>query len=647
MAKSKSKSKDHDPDRKGARKSGGSKASNDVASAIVRRVKDDATESLGSSARSEERHLPVEVPGVAEDADARRAIEESTAIAMRAISAIEKLKREKSEQIARGVERAREYEDRTHALLEGFGKERSTLLSMVDRASAELEAVRDDLDQERVSSESVRRALESKLAEKEAEAGILARDVQAHVDRIAELARAKDELARCLDEAAARYDDAMSENAGLKHSVEELEQGRSADSAQMARDASEIERLSADVARLEQQVADVTGTLARAAEDLESRRQAADDVAAELAALRAAHDEEVAELRHELSRKLQKIAEMNDESAERESLLDALRTELAANRNAWAEELDLSKRELERVKSLNDEAVAAIEMRHERRLNALRSELFVATSAGERQFGALKAEFAAASEENVRLSEALATEAEIADALREELSALNLQLAGRNVEIERETARRMEVESEAAQLARTVSTLESRLDDLRRELDRVSAGAAERHTQLEGSVRDLKDELASSADELSRARIGEQLLQRRVQDLGAVLTIVFDGPVWRKGERTLRWKTSMRRWLKALVGTHENPYFDRAWYLDTYPDVRASLVDPYAHYMKSGWREGRQPNALFDPAWYLAEYPDVRHSGIEPLTHYWHHGAKEGRRAHPMCERLEPVQRAD
>ena len=35
------------------------------------------------------------------------------------------------------------------------------------------------------------------------------------------------------------------------------------------------------------------------------------------------------------------------------------------------------------------------------------------------------------------------------------------------------------------------------------------------------------------------------------------------------------------------------------------PDVAAAGLNPFTHFMESGWREGRDPNALFDTSFYL------------------------------------------
>jgi hypothetical protein len=45
-------------------------------------------------------------------------------------------------------------------------------------------------------------------------------------------------------------------------------------------------------------------------------------------------------------------------------------------------------------------------------------------------------------------------------------------------------------------------------------------------------------------------------------------------------------------------------YFDKDYYLKTYPDIVATSVDPFEHYMTTGWRERRNPRADFDETFY-------------------------------------------
>jgi lipopolysaccharide biosynthesis protein len=83
---------------------------------------------------------------------------------------------------------------------------------------------------------------------------------------------------------------------------------------------------------------------------------------------------------------------------------------------------------------------------------------------------------------------------------------------------------------------------------------------------------------------------------------------------------------------KLIASSH---LFDRDWYLEHYPDVRAADVDPALHYLVQGAAEYRDPSPRFDTAWYLAFYPEVAAAGVNPLADYLRHGAQEGRHARP------------
>ncbi|GBQ11445.1 hypothetical protein [Swaminathania salitolerans] len=91
--------------------------------------------------------------------------------------------------------------------------------------------------------------------------------------------------------------------------------------------------------------------------------------------------------------------------------------------------------------------------------------------------------------------------------------------------------------------------------------------------------------------------------------------------------------------------TRTEAFFDRGFYLQSYPDVATSGVDAFAHYCSMGWREGRNPNAVFDTRYYLTQNYDVASAGLNPLEHYAQSGRKEGRRpAHPLREQRGYVQ---
>lgn len=61
--------------------------------------------------------------------------------------------------------------------------------------------------------------------------------------------------------------------------------------------------------------------------------------------------------------------------------------------------------------------------------------------------------------------------------------------------------------------------------------------------------------------------------------------------------------------------------FDDSYYLRTYQDVRKADIDSLKHYIKFGWKEGRNPSENFDTNNYLEKYPELRDKNICPLIH--------------------------
>jgi len=74
--------------------------------------------------------------------------------------------------------------------------------------------------------------------------------------------------------------------------------------------------------------------------------------------------------------------------------------------------------------------------------------------------------------------------------------------------------------------------------------------------------------------------------------------------------------------------------FDEGYYLKSYEDARKADIDPIKHFIKNGWKEGRNPSANFDTNFYLESYPDVKEAGINPLVHFIRYGSKEGGKTH-------------
>jgi len=75
-----------------------------------------------------------------------------------------------------------------------------------------------------------------------------------------------------------------------------------------------------------------------------------------------------------------------------------------------------------------------------------------------------------------------------------------------------------------------------------------------------------------------------------------------------------------------------SPWFDAAWYLRRYPDMRGGLIKPLTHYILFGARENRDPNPTFVTRWYRDSQPEAA-AWRTPLDHYVSRGA--ARRADP------------
>ncbi|MEP2921554.1 MAG: glycosyltransferase [Sulfitobacter sp.] len=106
---------------------------------------------------------------------------------------------------------------------------------------------------------------------------------------------------------------------------------------------------------------------------------------------------------------------------------------------------------------------------------------------------------------------------------------------------------------------------------------------------------------------------------------------------------------SARDFLAKTLGTQEATYlklrafFDKAYYLETYDDVRDADVDPFLHFLIDGWREGRNPSANFQTNFYLSKNEDIASSASNPFIHWVLHGRAEGRAGCPVLSDPEAL----
>ncbi len=78
--------------------------------------------------------------------------------------------------------------------------------------------------------------------------------------------------------------------------------------------------------------------------------------------------------------------------------------------------------------------------------------------------------------------------------------------------------------------------------------------------------------------------------------------------------------------------------FDEEYYLKHNKDIAFESESPLQHFMRIGWKEGRNPNASFDVNYYLSNYPDVKESDLNPFFHHVRFGKPEGRFPSQLAE---------
>jgi hypothetical protein len=169
-----------------------------------------------------------------------------------------------------------------------------------------------------------------------------------------------------------------------------------------------------------------------------------------------------------------------------------------------------------------------------------------------------------------------------------------------------------------------IAKLTTMVFDLQGQLAKERSSGASHRLDAEARLSGLEQELelcrrlaADRQEQLKRIQEGKLAravtLLRRMRNFGrasAVASMVSD-------DETIR----------------QSGLFDRDWYLQRYPDVRKKGMDPLAHYLRYGAKEGRDPGPGFGTRDYLGRYPDVAESGLNPLVHYIRYGLGEGRRA--------------
>ncbi|MGH6857210.1 MAG: hypothetical protein ACRECP_06110 [Methylocella sp.] len=144
--------------------------------------------------------------------------------------------------------------------------------------------------------------------------------------------------------------------------------------------------------------------------------------------------------------------------------------------------------------------------------------------------------------------------------------------------------------------------------------------------QITNELRDRTAELALAHAELekSRARQVESNAPQPESEEHPTIALVAHASVWKRLRLTIRKAALKWGWEKAP------PLFDRSYYLEVYPDVRKSGIDPYLHYVLHGISEKRNPNRYFNTGGYLERNPDANGADADPLGHNLREHPKQG-----------------
>lgn len=173
-----------------------------------------------------------------------------------------------------------------------------------------------------------------------------------------------------------------------------------------------------------------------------------------------------------------------------------------------------------------------------------------------------------------------------------------------------------------------------------RESERRNSVLSVRFASAESQIGDLANIARNAESELDRHRADLEQAESRNQGLSLILESTRASTSWRFTAPLRRlvdaFKKSPLGLASAMRDIRESGFFDSAYYLLAYPDVRDSGIDPLKHYILYGGHQGRNPSPLFHSTYYLDSNADVRISGVNPLLHYVRTGRNENRKPTPV-----------
>lgn len=216
----------------------------------------------------------------------------------------------------------------------------------------------------------------------------------------------------------------------------------------------------------------------------------------------------------------------------------------------------------------------------------------------------LHAELDAAREETAAAWQEVASMRQVLEAAEQERDAAIGEIAASRAET-------LEVRADLKEVTRKYRTTQATLTRTKAGLDRAKERAATFKELAQRTRQDL--DLARAAWPYRLARALAVLWASIVAPFAAMLA---------------RTRHGRRNVAETIAGSG---LFDRAWYLERYPDVAGGSMDPLQHFVRFGWKELRDPGPDFSASRYLRENPDVAQAGLNPVLHFIEFGQAEGR----------------
>ena len=178
-----------------------------------------------------------------------------------------------------------------------------------------------------------------------------------------------------------------------------------------------------------------------------------------------------------------------------------------------------------------------------------------------------------------------------------------------------------------------VSDLEQKLA---RELE-IRQELASENSRLLIEIGNLSERVNAQTDEIAALTA---IAEQRAQEIAAFtekkaakarsrVNSWFELLPWKKTERA---GSSNKQ--KKVTDDHlirNSGFFDEDWYFQKYGGEKFSKRKSLNHFMSVGWQAGNDPGPRFSVTWYMEKYPDVASSGLNPLVHYLKFGQKENR----------------